>query len=136
MPKLVLEKLKSRLGRIKETILGKWQHYLHVFKEGFISGMLSNIITFIINTFLTTFRKFVRVIREGFFAIVRAIQLIVNRPPDMTKAMAYDIALKLVTTSASTTLGIMGVETIKASLSLNMPFAGLIADVIGGLHNR
>lgn len=128
----LINQLKTRLGRIANKIINKWQYYLHVFKEGFLSGLLSNIVTFIINTFITTAKNIVRIIREGFLSIIKAVKIVVSPSPDMTKAMACDAAVKLITGSIITTIGILGTEAISKALG-PIPFVDLISNVIGGL---
>lgn len=128
----VISKLKERLEHIAHKILSKWQHYMNVFKEGFLSGILSNIITFIVNTFMTTLKRYTRVIREGFFIFVRAVRMIVSPPPGMTKAMVYDAALKLAAGAVVTTVGILGAEALAGVIG-PIPFGNLVANVIAGL---
>lgn len=128
----IIKKLKDRLSRIAHKIISKWQDYLHVFKEGFLSGVLSNIITFIINTFMTTLKSFTRIIREGIFIFIKAAKMLVSPPPGMSKPMVYDAALKLIAGSVVTTVGILGAEALSKALG-PIPFADLMANIIVGL---
>lgn len=65
-----LNVLKERLKRIGIKIKDKWKDVVVAFKGGFISGFISNLVTTFINVFVTTGKRLVRIIREGFFLFI------------------------------------------------------------------
>ena len=71
--KYFFDVLIQRLERVKKKVLDKVQDIIKVFKDGFIFGLLSNIITVFINVFKTTSTRIVRIIREGVFVGGKAI---------------------------------------------------------------
>jgi hypothetical protein len=65
--KHVWEALKIRAGRVVKRCLDNWHNVLTAFRDGAISGIISNLMTALINTFFTTARNLARMIREGLF---------------------------------------------------------------------
>ncbi|MGJ9420759.1 hypothetical protein ACHAC9_23895 [Massilia sp. CMS3.1] len=132
------EALKSRLARIAKRVATKWKDTLVAFKDGAISGFLSNLVTMLINMLVTTGKRVVRVIREGFMAILSALKLALFPPKGMTRAQAGDAALKLLATGLITSLGIMAEEVAEKAISaffathlpILAPVAGPVAAVL------
>ncbi|MEI6057256.1 MAG: lactate permease, partial [Lentisphaerota bacterium] len=88
--------LGARLKRIAEKVTSKWKDVLTAFKDGAISGFLSNLATTIINMFVTTAKRVVRMIREGFFFLLKAIKMLIFPPKGMTFKQAAHEATKLI----------------------------------------
>lgn len=125
------EALRGRLARIAERVAAKWKDAVGAFKDGAISGFLSNLVTMLINMLVTTGKRVVRVIREGFMAILKALKLALFPPKGMTRAQAGDAALKLLATGLTTSLGIMAEEvvekTIAAFFATHLPMLAPVA---------
>lgn len=132
--------LKTRLGRISKRIAARWRDALSAFKEGAISGFLSNLVTTLINMLITTGKRLVRVIREGFMSIIKALKLALFPPKGMTTAEAGDAAIKLLATGATVTLGILAEEAVEKSVAAFfetylpplMPLAATVSAVFVG----
>ena len=124
--------LKFRLNRIKDRVLEKWKYAVVTFKEGAISGFLSNLATTIINSFITTSKRLVRIIREGFGSLCKAFKLLLNPPQDMTKEDALHESSKLFATGIVLSGGILLEETISKYMG-NIPFGDKITAVIMGI---
>ncbi|WP_424765960.1 hypothetical protein [Paenibacillus sp. sgz302251] len=104
--------LKERLNRIVLQIISKWKEALKEGFAGMLSGIFSNIVTVIINTFMTTAKNIVRLIREGFFSIVKAVKMLMNPPAGMTKEQAFHEAGKIIIAALAVSIGILLEETI------------------------
>ena len=117
--------LKTRLGRIAKRVAARWKDTLVAFKDGAISGFLSNLVTMLINMLVTTGKRIVRVIREGFMSILKAFKMALFPPAGMTNAEAGDAALKLLTAGITVSLGILAEEVVEKSVTAfftaNMP---------------
>ena len=117
--------LKTRLGRIAKRVAARWKDTLNAFKDGAISGFLSNVVTMLINMLVTTGKRIVRVIREGFMSILKALKMALFPPAGMTNAEAGDAALKLLATGITVSLGILAEEVVEKSVTAfftaNMP---------------
>jgi hypothetical protein len=130
--------LAERLKRIGMKIAAKWKQILEAGKDGFVSGFCSNIVTVIINVFVTTAKNIVRLIREGFFSLVKAIKMLLKPPPEMTKRQVFHEAGKIIITGTIITFGILAEETIDKfppmAIIKRIPIVGeLLTDIILGL---
>ena len=129
--------LKGRLFRIAERMAAKWKDACAAFRDGFISGFLSNLVTVVINMFVRTGKRIVRIIREGFFSLLKALKILCFPPEGMTNRQAAHEASKLVSAGLAT-IGGIAVEQhidnmIKATPWLE-PFADVFTTVlVGGL---
>jgi hypothetical protein len=130
--------LGERLKRIGMRIAGKWKEILEAGKDGFISGFCSNIVTVIINIFVTTVKNIARLIREGFFSLVKAIKMLLNPPPGMSKRQVFHESGKIIIAGAIITFGILAEEAIDKfppmAVIKRIPLVGeLLTDIVLGL---
>lgn len=124
--------LKLRLNRIKDRVLEKWKYAVIAFKDGAISGFLSNIVTTIVNSFITTSKRLVRIIREGFGSLSNAFKLLLNPPKNMTKEEALHESSKLFATGLVLSGGILLEEAISTYMG-KIPFGDKVTAVIVGI---
>ena len=129
--------LKERLSRVAARVASRWKDACVAFRDGFISGFLSNLATVIINMFVRTGKRIVRIIREGFFSLLRAIRILCFPPEGMTKGQAAHESSKLIAVGLATIGGIVVEQQIdnmiKASPWLE-PLADVLTTVlVGGL---
>lgn len=127
---------KERLERISQKILVKWKDVVKAFGQGSISGFFSNIITVVINTFFTTVKNGVRIIREGLFSLLQAIKILVNPPEGLTPKEAAHEATKIFASGLTITGGILieeGVSKLILSNPILAPFANTLSTVIVGI---
>lgn len=129
--------LKERLSRIARRIAAKWKAACTAFRDGFISGFLSNLVTVVINMFVRTGKRIVRVIREGFFSLLKAIKMLCFPPEGMTMAQAAHEASKLIAAGLAVIGGIAVEQHIDNMIKLAPwlePFADILTVVlVGGL---
>jgi hypothetical protein len=134
------EALRIRLNRISERVAARWKDALSAFKEGAISGFLSNLVAMLINALVTTGKRIVRVIREGFLSIMKALKMAIFPPEGITHAEASDAALKLLATGVTVSLGILAEEAVEKTvlafftthLPLLAPFAPTVSAIFVG----
>ena len=124
--------LKERLLKIGDRVLSKWKDVVKAFGEGFFSGFLSNIVTVIINMFVTTSKRVVRIIREGIFSLYKALKLLFFPPENMTLKEAAHEATKLTVAALAISGGIL-LEQYMETLLKSIPFADMISTVIVGI---
>lgn len=129
--------IKSRLKRVSLKILDRWKDLFDSFSTGFISGFFSNLVTTIINAFITTSKRLVRMIREGFFSLLKALKYIVLPPQNMTYREALHEAVKLIAAGGVVIAGVAleeAIEKIIMSVPFLVPFSPIItAAVVGAL---
>jgi len=123
---------KERLMKIGNRILSKWKEVVQAFGEGLFSGFLSNLVTVIINMFVTTGKRVVRLIREGFFSLLKALKLLFFPPENMTLKEAAHEATKLIVAGLAISGGIL-LEQYMETLLKSIPFADMISTVIVGI---
>lgn len=127
--------LKERLLRIGNKIKDKWKDVAIAFKDGVIAGFISNLTTTIINAFITTGKRLVRIIREGFFSLYKAIKILLFPPEGLTYEEALHEAKKIFATGVIVGLGVIVEQyidgLIKATIFLE-PFADILTSIFIG----
>lgn len=105
-----------------------------VFGEGVVSGLISSILTTVINMFITTKKRIVRIVREGFLSIFRAFKLLFSNPDNLSKSMLYREVTKLFITGLVVAGGIAFEEVIENALKgMALPFVPLISSTLVGI---
>ncbi len=121
--------LKTELLKIKDQILSKWKEVLDHFKNGFISAFISNLITIVINAFITTGKRLVRIIREGFLSLLQALKMLCFPPEGMTLLQAAHEATKLMATTLIT-IGAFLIENSINNIIISIPILKPISDIL------
>ena len=127
--------INIRLIRIGRNIADKWKGVVEGFSVGFISGFISNLITTILNIFITTAKRFVRMIREGVFSLLKALKLILFPPADLSFTETMDEAMKLIAVGGVVIAGVAleeFIEKLILSVPFLVPFAPVLTAVIVG----
>jgi len=127
--------LEKRLMTIATRIKNKWKDAAIAFKDGFLSGFISNLVTTVINMFVTTGKRVVRIIREGLFSLFRAIKLLLFPPEDMSSEDAMHEAKKLIATGLIVALGVIieeWVDTLIKGTAILEPFADTLTAIFVG----
>lgn len=136
----LMRAIVERLKHVGERVLSKWKAIVTAFKDGAISGFISNLVTVVINMFMTTAKNTVRMIREGFMSLVQGFKFILFPPEGFTKQEAFHEAGKLVIGGVAVGLGISAEEAVTNGIALIpvigpviKPFADSIAPVLVGI---
>jgi len=131
----ILAELGERLKRVGVKVAGKWEQMLDSFSGGFISGFISNAVTVLINLFVTTGKRAVRMIREGIFSLLKALKTFLFPPKNMSFAQAAHEALKLLAAGGVVVGGVAleeAAEKLILSVPLFAPIAGVLTAVLVG----
>ena len=99
--------------------------------EGGISGIISTIVTFIINSFITTVKRIVIIIREATLSLGRAVKVLCDNSKPMEERM--QAAGKIIFAGISTCIGIFLTEAISKFLSTNLPILGSMSDDVANV---
>lgn len=99
--------------------------------EGGISGIISTIVTFVINSFITTVKRVVTIIREAALSLGRAVKVLCDNSMPMEERM--QAAGKIVFAGISTCIGIFLTEAISKFLSTNLPMLGSLSDDVANV---
>lgn len=128
--------LITRLKRVGLAVIACWKEVVISFRDGAVSGFLSDLLTTLINGFGTTAKRFVRIIREGFMALFNAVKLLLLRPATMSISQAADASLKLLCGGTVVAGGILLEDFFHNMLkgtTVFAPFAGPLSAVIVGI---
>lgn len=131
----ILAELGERLKRVGLKVAGKWEQMLDSFSGGFVSGFISNAVTVLINLFVTTGKRAVRMIREGIFSLLKALKTFLVPPKDMSFSEAAHEALKLLAVGGVVVGGVAleeAAEKLILSVPLFAPIAGVLTAVLVG----
>ncbi|EGR0621665.1 lactate permease [Vibrio parahaemolyticus] len=126
---------KVRLKRISQRVAAKWKDAIAGFSGGFISGFISNFVTVIINAFVTTGKRAVRMIREGIFSLLKAVKTLLFPQEGLSYREAAHEAMKLVASGGIVVVGVAAeevIETFILSVHLLTPIAGMLTAVLVG----
>ncbi|PIF03701.1 MAG: lactate permease [Arcobacter sp.] len=127
--------LKERIKRIGNRLKNSWKDVLIAFKDGAISGFISNLVTTVINTFVTTGKRVVRIIREGIFSLFRAVKILLFSPEGMSLEDRMHEVKKLIATGLIVSLGVIIEEyidvLIKGTAFLE-PFSDILTSIFVG----
>lgn len=132
----LFEAINQRLIRVIESVAKKIPDAIGQMFQGGISGFMSNLLTFLINNFISTAKRFVTVIREGLLGLLRAFKMIFFPPKHMTSDQALQEGLKLLASVLVTSVGLLLNETVAAFMAtvpVLKPFADLITPVLIGI---
>jgi len=130
--KTLFEEIKERLQRVIASVVKKIPAAASQAIQGGVSGFMSNLITFLINNFLSTAKRFVTIIRDGLLGLVKAFKMIMFPPKGMTSSEALQEGLKMLTTVLVTSVGFLLQESVATFLK-TMPFLLPVADIVSGV---
>lgn len=125
----LISEFTALLSRVKAKVFSQLKNIVSAFKEGVISGFFSSIITTVVNCFATTSKRLVRIIREGFLSIFKALKLLIFTPKELTKKEACREAIKLLISGLFVAGGIVVEEILEKKL-IAFGIPGTIANII------
>jgi hypothetical protein len=130
-----LNVLQERIKNIGVRLSEKWKDFVCAFKDGAISGFISNMVTTLINMFETTKEWLVRIIREGFFSLLKAIKTILFPPDNLSFSDAMHEAKKIAASGLIISLGVIAevyVDALIKTTGVLEPFADAITAILIG----
>lgn len=122
-----IDQIVAALRRVITRVQGKMLHAFDAFVSGGTQGFISNLLTFVINSLVTTSAKLVTIIRESIKGLWAAIKLIVAPPPDVAPMDRAREATKLIAAVITASLGMLFEESVKGVI-LSMPFLAPVAE--------
>lgn len=127
-----VESVKKRLKRVGEKIIGEWRELLASFRDGFLGAIFSNVLTVLVNAFLTTFKNIIRMIREGVYVLIRTAKSVIFPEDGKTLREALDDALKIFVAGAITVGGVALDEALNQVFT-TLPFKETLVAIFSGL---
>lgn len=132
----LLERIISAFKRVAERVVAKLRSALEALITGGVQGFISNFLTFIINTVITTSAKVVTIIREGMKGLWDAGKMLLNPPKDMPFIEVCRQVAKIISSVVTLGLGMVFEESVKAFISsvvVLAPVADILAPAISGI---
>lgn len=132
----LFEEIRARLAKVIAAVVKKVPDAIGQLFEGGVSGFMSNLLTFVLNSFFSTAKRFVTVIREGLIGLFRAFKMIFFPPKHMEANQALQEGLKILTAVLVTSVGVLLTETVStfmATLPFLKPVADMVAPVLIGI---
>lgn len=127
--------LSDRAIRIKDSAVDSIPTVSDVAGSA-LKGAISEIITFLLNHFVSTAKELVRIIRESLSELIKAFKLLLWPPKNQPRDETIKEALKIVAGVVGVSLGLVIEESIKAWI-LTVPviqsFASEISAIISGI---
>lgn len=134
--KTLFEEIRQRLMRVIASVIKKIPDAVGQMFQGGVSGFMSNLLTFLLNNFLSTAKRFVTMIREGLLGLFRAFKMIFFPPKHMTAQQALQEGLKILATVIVTSVGMLlneSIATFMATVPFLKPFADMLTPVLLGI---
>lgn len=131
-----LSDIKTRLLSEMKGLLKEIPEILSSALKGGISGFVSNLLTFLLNSVFSTVKKLVTMIREGLVGIYKAIKIIFFPPQGMSTEDVWRSAIKLLSTTVISAFVVTFAEGINAFLAgfpFLLPFAEILSGAIVGI---
>lgn len=117
----LVDDLTEAMKRVVKRVTDKLRTILDAGIGGAIQGFISNLLTFLINNFITTSAKLVSVIREGMTSLWRAVKIMASPPPGMTGLEIAREVSKIIAGVVTTSLGLIFEEAITGALMAAIP---------------
>lgn len=124
--------LRSRMERVATRVGKQWKNALAAGGTGFLAGILSNLVTILLNTLKTTGKRAIRMFREGFMSLLRALKVLAFPPGGMTLREGAHEALKVVCAGA-VVIGGVALEEIIEKYILAIPGLGPLGSIVSAV---
>ncbi|WP_025820979.1 hypothetical protein [Shewanella marina] len=132
----LIERLLAAFKRIFNRLKTKFKDALKAAFSGGIQAFFSNLLTFIINTVVTTSSKVVTMLREGMASLWQAIKLLIWPPENMPAVEIARAVSQIIASLITTSLGLIFEESIKAfllTIPVLTPIAGILSTAFTAL---
>jgi uncharacterized membrane-anchored protein YhcB (DUF1043 family) len=130
--KMLIQEINERLRKIVRSVIDKIPDAVSQFFEGGISGFVSNLITFLINIFLTTAKKIVTAIREAVLGLYKAFKMIFFPPKNLSEEEALREGIKILSGVVITSVAIILEEAVFGFMK-SIPFGAEIGAILMGI---
>lgn len=130
-----LEKFFTQISQIINNIWlrlkSRFRDFFNAFKDGLFGGVFSNMMTTIFNIFATTSKNVIKIIRETWGQLVKAIKLLAFNPENLGFVDLCQAVTAVLNTGAATIVGSIAYAELLPLCSF--PFGGELAAFCGAL---
>lgn len=126
-----LSQIKQTLSNIWTRIKNRFIDFLIAFKDGVFAGVLANMMTTIFNIFATTSKNAIKLIRETWGQLIKAIKLLAFNPENLGFVDLCKAVTAILNTGVATLIGSLAYAELLPLC--NFPFGGELAAFCGAL---
>lgn len=126
-----IESIKVTLQGIWKRIQVRFQDFLIGFKDGVFAGVLASATTTMFNIFATTQKAIIKIIREVWGQLVKAIKLIIFNPDKLSFVDLCQAVVSVLSVGAATVVGSMAYAQLLPIC--NFPFGSELAAFVGAM---
>lgn len=127
----LMRDIRETLGAIRERLYARMADFWTEFKNSAIAGVLSSVTTTVVNIFLTSEKMVVKLIREMWSHLVKAIKLIAFNPDQLTAVDLSKAVAEVLSFGIASVLG--AVVYTEALAVLQFPLGAELAAFVGAL---
>lgn len=128
-----IDHIIESIANVVQRIRGKLEAIFEQLISGGVQGFISNLLTYIINSFITTSAKIVTIIRESMKSLWAAIKILFDRNSELSSAEKARQVTKLIAGIVATSLGMLlekSVEGFILTIPFLAPLVGIIAPAL------
>lgn len=126
-----LAQIKLTMRNIWKRLQARFSDFLTTFKEGMFAGILSSVMTTLFNIFATTSKSVIKILREMWGQLVKAIKLLAFNPEQLSFVELCKAVVTVLNTGVATVLGAIVYAELAAIC--HFPFGGELAAFCGAL---
>ena len=126
-----LAHVKLTMRNIWKRLQARFSDFLTTFKEGMFAGILSSVMTTLFNIFATTSKSVIKILREMWAQLVKAIKLLAFNPEQLSFVELCKAVVTVLNTGVATVLG--AVVYAELAAICHFPFGGELAAFCGAL---
>ena len=126
-----LAQIKRTMRKIWTRLQSRFQDFLTTFREGVFAGILSSVMTTLFNIFATTSKIVIKILREMWGQLVKAIKLLAFNPEQLPFVELCKAVVTVLNTGVATVLGAIVYAELAAICQF--PFGGELAAFCGAL---
>ena len=128
---IFLSQVKQALRNIWKRLKIRFNEFLIAFKDGVFAGVFASVTTTLFNIFATTGKSIVKIIRETWGQLVKAIKLLAFNPENLEFVDLCKAVTAVINTGAATVVGSLAYAQLLPLC--NFPFGSELAAFCGAL---
>lgn len=122
--KLFFSEMANIMKTTFKRVCKKYKEIIQGFKDGALAGILSSLVTTLINIFVTSAKNIAKIIRESLSTVVEALNVLILNPKNLPHGEVIKSVAILISTGASVILGTVVMEAMRKIPALNIPIIG------------
>ncbi|MBO2661208.1 hypothetical protein [Shewanella algae] len=112
-----IEKISNTFRNIWERVKARFKDFLTTFKDGFLSGVMGSLTTTVFNIFATTQKQSIKIIREIWSHLIKAIKALIFNPENLSFVELCQSVVTILTLAISTVVGSIAYSQLTPILS-------------------